>query len=108
MNTRSVGPGALALRSEEASALLGYVPRYYCKGLFAILENQPEELLINVRSINPDAPLDMRLLCRLTAPWEYAIHLFELETDFQPWELEEAASLALAEMEKAAKALSDS
>lgn len=75
---------ALMLRTDDPKTLIGYVPRYYCSGLDKLLASDPGNVVVNVKRVNPDAPLDMRLLCSLSAPWTENFELLESESDFQP------------------------
>jgi hypothetical protein len=68
---------AIALRAEESTVLLGYVPRFYSTDLRTIL-GRPEcastaefQILRN----NNDAPIQFRMLCRFTSM---------VPSDFQP------------------------
>jgi len=59
---------SVALRADDASIVVGYVPRFYAGDLRKILGNP--ELARNanfeIRRNNADAPLQLRLLCRFT------------------------------------------
>lgn len=61
---------AIVARGEEIIRL-GYVPRYLAREVRDLLRAHGSLEAINVRvaRINHDAPLQMRLLCQLTAPW---------------------------------------
>lgn len=95
--------GALALRAEKDSALLGYIPKYYCRGLNRLLDVVKNDVQVEVRRVNLDAPFDMRLLCRLTAPVVEGVDLLSQENDFLPWN--SPTSMPLSEIERAATAL---
>lgn len=99
-------PNALALRTEEPTAMVGYLPRYYCRGLLRILDEAPTAVKIAIRQVNLEAPLDMRLLCRLTAPWNLGRKMIEAEEDFLPWTSANATSASLEAIERAVKAFS--
>ncbi len=61
---------ALMLRTDTPSTLVGYLPRYYaadCQRLLTMLG--PDAVEVSVEQINHEAPIQYRLLCRLSAPW---------------------------------------
>jgi hypothetical protein len=76
---------ALVLRTNDPAILVGYMAKYYCSGLNHLLEKFPEQVIVEVKRLNIEAPLDMRLLCTLTAPWIDGFQLLESEDDFCPW-----------------------
>jgi hypothetical protein len=80
-----IDPYALLLRSDAPNVAIGYVPRYYGTGLNHLLLESAGEVIVKVKQINAEAPLDMRLLCSLTAPWVDGFQLLESEEDFLPW-----------------------
>jgi hypothetical protein len=60
---------ALLLRTEN-NLNLGYCPRYLTKDIINLLEINPQSVEVVVKKINlPPAPIQLRLLCSLTAPW---------------------------------------
>lgn len=70
----SFDPNALFLRSgdepeKEGSYLLGYLPRYLAPDLLKLLKVcSPSEVVVKVERVNPPpAPLQLRLLCNVTA-----------------------------------------
>lgn len=76
---------ALALRTESPTPIfIGYVPRYYSRGISRILDNREAVLKASIRRVNPDAPLDMKLLVKLqwTSPTNFEI--FQDVEDFMP------------------------
>jgi hypothetical protein len=77
-------PQALCIRSESSMTIVGYVPRYYDNMLSLMLDNDIRSVVVEVKKANPDAPLDMRLLCRLTAKTSDP-RLLELGDDFLTW-----------------------
>lgn len=81
---------ALLLRTDSPNVLVGYVPKYYCSGLGLLLNDVTNDVIVEVKRVNTDAPLDMRLLCKLTAPWQQGFQLLESEDDFLPWVAEDA------------------
>lgn len=63
-------PHAIALRTDDPIALIGFCPRYFAKTFRSVLEqSDPREVKVTVERVNLDAPTQLRLLCHLTAPW---------------------------------------
>jgi hypothetical protein len=60
---------ALALRTDDPATIVGYCPRYIAIDFLEILENDPNAVQVRVRRVNTDAPIQLRLLCTLTADW---------------------------------------
>jgi hypothetical protein len=62
---------AVALRTVTGERLmLGYVPRYLAHDVWRIFQGcHPEFIHFVVHRVNPDAPLQQRLLCRMHACW---------------------------------------
>jgi hypothetical protein len=61
---------ALMLRTDDPPRIVGYMPRYYCADVSKLLHLAgPEAVTVIVDRINFDAPVQYRLLCRLSAPW---------------------------------------
>lgn len=81
---------ALLLRTDAPNVLVGYMPKYYCSGLGLLLDDVANDVIVEVKCVNTEAPLDMRLLCKLTAPWRRGFQLLESEEDFLPWMTEDA------------------
>jgi HIRAN domain len=66
----SADPNAVALRTENEPAMLGYVPRYLAHDVRKLVQDcEPEFIKVFVHRLNPDAPLQQRLLCRMQACW---------------------------------------
>ena len=76
---------AIALRTNEPASIVGYCPRYISCDFLEILENNPEAVQVRVNRVNADAPIQLRLLCTLTADWP---------DDFKPCSSEEYQELA--------------
>lgn len=77
---------AAAVRTGGASErhLIGYVPRYLARDVRTLYNNcNPEMIELNVERLNPAAPLQMRVLCRLNACWPSGFRPCSHE-DFQP------------------------
>jgi len=63
-------PNAVAVRTEHPIAMIGYVPRYLARDVRHLIygcEGGSVELF--VERVNPDAPTQNRLLCRMMACW---------------------------------------
>jgi len=67
-------PNAMALRTDDGPGddrfLVGWCPRYLLDDTFELLRKNPAYAQARVERINrPPAPLQVRLLCSLTARW---------------------------------------
>ncbi len=63
-------PNAVAVRTDTERTLIGYVPRYLAQDVQRLLrECGPEYVELFVQRVNLDAPLQHRLLCRMSACW---------------------------------------
>jgi hypothetical protein len=60
---------AIALRTDDPATIVGYCPRYISRDFLEILENSPDSVEVRVKQVNADAPIQLRLLCTLTAEW---------------------------------------
>ncbi|MBL8878067.1 MAG: HIRAN domain-containing protein [Phycisphaerales bacterium] len=63
---------AVAVRTADDSDryTLGYVPRYFARDFLTVgLNCDPDMIDLRVEQVNVDAPLQMRLLCRLNSCW---------------------------------------
>jgi len=60
---------AIALRTDDPATIVGYSPRYISRDFLEILENDPDAVQVRVKRVNTDAPIQLRLLCTLTADW---------------------------------------
>lgn len=77
---------AMALRTDEPVEIIGYCPRYLSPDFSELLlKNRREDVVVSVERINTDAPLNLRLLCRIIAPWP---------DNFEPCSREEFMPLA--------------
>jgi hypothetical protein len=75
---------AIILRTDDPVELIGYSPRYLSPDFRYLLEkNNPLEVLVTVERVNQDAPLNLRLLCKLVAPWPAGFQPCS-EENFQP------------------------
>ena len=60
---------ALLLRTKNKHNL-GYIPRYLTKDIIKLLDRDSQAVKVYVQKVNPaPAPIQLRLLCNLTAPW---------------------------------------
>jgi HIRAN domain len=60
---------AIALRTDDPATIVGYCPRYVSRDFLEILENSPDSVEVRVKRVNAEAPIQLRLLCTLTADW---------------------------------------
>ena len=61
---------AIGLRTEDPKTLVGYCPRYFAEDFLALLEhNGAADVLVSVHQVNRAAPIQLRLLCQIVAPW---------------------------------------
>ena len=60
---------AIALRTEDPPVIVGYTPRYLNKDFHVFLKQSPRDTRVVVEKVNPEAPMQLRLLCSITAPW---------------------------------------
>jgi hypothetical protein len=77
-------PLALAMRTDTPACLIGYCPKYYARDLGALLVNPEGNVEVQVKCVNLDAPLNMRLLCSVTANVPASFSPLDMENDFQP------------------------
>lgn len=73
---------ALILKTENPSISIGYIPKYYTKGLKKAIDSN-SKIRAFITKINNDAPIDMRVLCRLEieSP-ENDVDLLSVNEDF--------------------------
>lgn len=63
-------PQAVAVRTDESAMLIGYVPRYLAGDVWRLLREGNGTLIeLFVERVNPDAPIQNRVLCRMHATW---------------------------------------
>ena len=63
---------AMLLRTSDPVLAIGYCPRYLSRDFNKILrENNIDvnKIEVSVKRVNIDAPLNLRLLCKIVAPW---------------------------------------
>ena len=63
-------PQAVAVRSESARLQIGYVPRYLANDVGHLVGRcDPSFIKLCVERVNPDAPFQNRVLCKMHACW---------------------------------------
>lgn len=62
-------PDAVALRTSDPGALLGYCPRHLASDFQELIRRDPNALVIQVKQINHDAPSQFRVLCEARGTW---------------------------------------
>jgi len=60
---------AIALRTENPPVFVGYVPRYFVADFQFLLNTKKDSVKVVVERVNQDAPIQLRLLCKITAEW---------------------------------------
>jgi hypothetical protein len=69
-NLNQFDSNAVALRTDDPAWIVGYVPRFFAPDVRECIANvAPESVSFDVLRVNPDAPLQMRLLCRFFSDW---------------------------------------
>jgi len=79
-------PYAVAVRTceKQGRLLIGYVPRYLASDISELcLTCDPDFVTLTVERVNRDAPLQQRLLCRMSACWPEGFQPCSGE-EFQP------------------------
>jgi hypothetical protein len=79
-------PDAVAVRTCDMHGcfLIGYVPRYLARDVRDLCAKcKPEYIALTVKRVNPDAPLQQRVLCKMTAFCPSDFHPYSGE-EFQP------------------------
>lgn len=65
---------ALALRSDDPATIIGYCPRYLSRDLHELLKRNAHSVRVTVEQVNPDAPIQFRLVCKVKADWPKDFH----------------------------------
>jgi hypothetical protein len=68
---------AIALRTGTPVAIVGFVPRFLTEDFhFMLKASQPDTRMVKVEveKVNLEAPIQMRLLCNITAQWPEDFH----------------------------------
>lgn len=92
-------PWAVALRTSDPIALVDFCPRYFAQTFRSLLERHDLKVEVIVEQVNLDAPTQLRLLCRLTAPWPEDFRPCSEEQCEPLVQLESPRSLCLARVE---------
>jgi hypothetical protein len=76
-------PLALALRTKDEH-LIGYCPRYLTQDIHELLKQDPGFVQVRIERVNPaPAPIQLRLLCSITADWPKEFCPF-MSDEYQP------------------------
>jgi hypothetical protein len=75
---------ALAIRSSNPIVFVGFCPKYYTQDLGELLYSAGKDMEVKVKCVNIDAPLNMRLLCSVSAMAPVGFSPLAESTDFQP------------------------
>jgi len=63
-------PLALVLRTDEPPEMVGYCPAFFVKDFNKLIQlNDKENVKVTIEKVNPEAPIQYRLLCKLTTSW---------------------------------------
>ncbi|MGD0918024.1 MAG: HIRAN domain-containing protein [Thermodesulfobacteriota bacterium] len=60
---------AIALRTEDPPVIVGYIPRYLNRDFHVFLKEPLRNTRVVVERVNSEAPMQLRLLCSITASW---------------------------------------
>jgi hypothetical protein len=60
---------AVCIRTGDPVSLVGYCPRYLAADFRSLLQQDAPSVRVRVDRVNPDAPSQLRLLCRLETRW---------------------------------------
>jgi hypothetical protein len=60
---------ALLLRTDDPISVIGYAPKYYAEDFGIVADSGISGAVVQVERVNPGAPSQYRLLCRISAPW---------------------------------------
>jgi hypothetical protein len=67
---KEADPDAVALRTDTELMQIGYVPRYLANDVYHLVQKCAGDFIkLFVDRLNPDAPLQNRVLCRMHACW---------------------------------------
>ena len=73
-------PYAVTVRTSAPPHMIGYVPRFFARDIRFCMRGIDQSAHLKVVQVNPEAPTQMRLLCRFEADWP---------ADFSPCDSEE-------------------
>lgn len=75
---------ALMLRTGDPITLIGYAPRYFSAEFTRLMSFVgADKVRVSVERVNIDAPLQYRILCKISAPWPANFQPCQ-ESDFRP------------------------
>lgn len=79
---------ALVLRTKDDPAeLMGYCPSFFVEDFNLLLDkNGVNNVKVTVQKINIDAPMQLKLLCKLTTKWTKEFNVFDSE-EFKPYSI---------------------
>jgi hypothetical protein len=61
---------AMLMRTGDPVTLVGYAPRYYSAEFTQLIKTtSADQVKVTVEQVNNDAPIQYRVLCRLSSPW---------------------------------------
>lgn len=60
---------AVAIRTPDPAMMIGYCPRYLARDIRELALLSKDTFDLRVERVNEDAPIQFRLLCKLTATW---------------------------------------
>jgi hypothetical protein len=60
---------AVALRTADPAMMIGYTPRYLARDVARLAALSKDNFEAEIERVNAEAPIQYRLLCRLTAEW---------------------------------------
>lgn len=76
---------ALLMRTQDPVELVGYCPRVYSQDITKLLEsNGADNVKVTIHKINPIAPAQLKLLCKLEAKWPKNFVAFDCD-EFQAY-----------------------
>lgn len=68
--SNQVDPNAVGVYADDGAVMIGYVPRYLAHDVNALLRQcGPSSVQLFAERVNRDAPLQLRVLCRMHACW---------------------------------------
>lgn len=62
-------PKAIALRTDDPILMIGYAPRYLAEDISFLAKKSHQSFSITVEKFNLDAPVQYRILCKVTCDW---------------------------------------
>jgi len=75
---------ALLMRTNDPVSLIGYLPRYYSAEVCQLIKsNGVENVKVEVEQVNVNAPIQYRVMCKLTSKWPVNFSPFS-DKQFQP------------------------